>query len=177
MTHSGVVSSWFRLAGVLALAAFSGLAALPAPAAADCIDPPRPGVDWKRCDFSERTFEGVNLEGAALRDARFIRAKLPGANLARISAHRARFITTDLTGAVFDGATLTEVDFTKANLAGASFKNADLRRARFFRANLRGADLSGARVDGADLLNADLSGVRWVDGITICKEGSEGTCN
>jgi len=159
------------------LAALGVTAITPHSAAAACTDPPRPGVDWKRCDFSERTFANFDVSGGALRDARFIRTQLPNADFSNVSAHRAKFITANLENARFDGAKITEVDFTKADLRGASFKDADLRRARLFRANLRGADLTGARIRGADLLNADLSGVRWVDGVTICAEGSLGSCN
>lgn len=162
---------------IAAFAALGGIGLASPQAHAACTDPPRPGVDWKRCDFSERTFANFDVSGGALRDARFVRTELPAANLTEVNAHRAKFITAVMPNARFDGAKLTEVDFTKADLSGASFKNADLRRARLFRANLRGADLTGARIQGADLLNADLSGVRWVDGETICAEGSEGTCN
>ena len=163
---------------ILTLAALAAAALTGAhPASAACIDPPRPGVNWKQCDLSERNLPNVDLSGSALRDARFIRAQLPNANFTEAHAHRAKFITANLANALFDGATLTEVDFTKADLSGASFRNADLRRARLFRADLSGADLTGARIDGADLLNANLSGTRWVDGVTICAEGSKGTCN
>ena len=163
---------------VLSFAAFAAVASGGAhPASAACIDPPRPEVDWKQCDFSERNLNAVDLSGSSLRDTRFIRAQLVDANFTGANAPRAKFITANLAGAHFDEANVTEVDFTKANLTGATFRNADLRRARLFRANLTGADLSGAKVEGADLLNANLSGARWVDGVTICAEGSEGTCN
>jgi uncharacterized protein YjbI with pentapeptide repeats len=147
------------------------------PAQAACTDPPRPGVDWQRCYIEERNLNGVRLEGAELRDARFNRSDLGGAHLSGVSAHRAKFISTRLVGASFDAARVTEADFTKADLAGASFVDADMRRARFFRANLKGANLSGARMTGADLLNADLSGATWIDGRTVCSEGSIGQCN
>ena len=88
-----------------------GLLVLAVPAQAACGDPPAPGVDWRRCDFSGR------------------------------------------------------------NLAGA-----DLRQARLYDANLRDADLTGARIDQADLLGAQLGGARWIDGTTICGEGSVSTC-
>ncbi len=147
------------------------------PAQAACTDPARPGVDWKRCYFDERNFVGVDLSGAQLRDTRFARANLSNSNLSKAHAHRAKFVTAILKGIKFDGARVTEVDFTKADLTGASFRKADLRRSRFFRSILRGADLTGAKLNGADMLNADLSGATWIDGKTICAEGSLGQCN
>ena len=144
---------------------------------AACTDPARPGVDWRRCYADERRLPGVDLSGAKLREARFARADLRGANFSGASARRAKFISASMAKTRFDNARLTEADFTKADLTGASFRGADLRRARLFRAKLRGADLSGARMTGADLLNADLSGATWIDGKTICAEGSNGQCN
>ena len=89
---------------------------------------------------------------------------------------RAKFINTIAKGATFNNAKLREADFTKANLSDVSFVNADLRLARLFRANLKNANLTGAKIRGADLLNADLSGATWIDGETICSEGSIGQC-
>ena len=146
------------------------------PAIGACTDPPRPEVNWERCYMEERNFSGVDLSGALLRDARFHRSTLDGSNLSVVRAHRAKFISASLPETTFDHAHLTESDFTKANLQDASLANADLRRTRFFRANLRGADLSNARLTGADFLNADLSGATWVDGKTVCAEGSIGQC-
>ena len=146
-------------------------------AQAACTDPARPEAEWQRCYFDERVFKDVDLTGANLRDTRFIRAKLTGSDLSKVSAHRARFISAQVNNVKFDGARLTEVDFTKTDLSNSSFRKANLRRARLIRANLRGADLTGARLKGADLLNADLSGATWTDGKTICAEGSLGQCN
>ncbi len=176
MKHRGILKRrlWFAVLPFLLAAAIP--LTMSRTAHAECIDPPRPGVDWKRCDFSERDFSNSNLAGAAMRETRFIRSILKGVNFSGVKAHRAKFITADLTGANFDGARITEVDFTKAILVNVSFRNADLRRARLFRANLRGAVLTGAKIRGADLLKTDLSGARWVDGETICAEGSEGIC-
>ena len=42
---------------------------------------------------------------------------------------------------------------------------------------MRGADLTNAVLEGADLLRTDFSGARWIDGRTICAEGSIGRCH
>ena len=165
---------WTRAAlsgGVLA-----GVWLAAAPAMAACTDPAAPGVDWQRCYFEERNLSEANLTGANLRDARFHRSNLTGAVLADVDAFHAKFNTAKLRRATFDGARLTEVDFSKADLTDASLKNADLRRARLFRTILRGADLTGAQLRGADLTRADLSGALWINGTTICAEGSIGQC-
>ncbi len=159
------------IAGGLVLAT-----AIAGPAQAACIDPPRPGVNWQRCIHDRATYREVDLEGARLGDATFQRATLDGSRFVRIDGTRSRFVSASLKGAVFDFAKLGRADFTRADLTGAQFREADLRRARLFRANLKGANLTGARLDGADLLNADLSGATWVDGTTVCAEGSIGTC-
>ena len=165
-----------RLAFGIVAAGF--LAALPlGPALAGCTDPAVPGVNWQRCYFDERDFRGADLTGATLRDGRFARADLSGATLVRADARRAKFFTATLVNVDFTAARLAEADFTKADLTGAVFRQADLRRARLFRAVLRNADFTEARMRDADLLDADLSGARWVDGKTICAEGSIGQCN
>ena len=162
---------------LLALSAVVLAGFLPGQAEAACTDPARPEADWRRCYFDERDFSGADLSGARLRDARFIRAKLSGANLTGVDAHRAKFISAVLDGIAFDKSRLTEVDFTKADLRNASFRGTDLRRARLNRADLRGADLTDAKLRGAHLLNANLSGATWIDGKTVCAEGSLGQCN
>ncbi len=43
--------------------------------------------------------------------------------------------------------------------------------------NYSGVDLSGAKIGKANMTGADLSGATWIDGETICAEGSIGQCN
>ncbi len=162
------------LAGPLVLILAVGFS--PAPAQAACADPPRPGVNWQRCYHDDRPFIDVDLTGANLREARMTWTDLSGANLSGIDARRAKFLNARLIGARLDGANLTEADFTSANLSGASLKDALLRGTRLFGANLRGADFTGARLERADLLNADMSGATWIDGKTVCAEGSISQC-
>ena len=147
------------------------------PALADCSDFAQPGVYWRRCLQDGQDLRDADLTGAVLRDASFKRADLSGADLSGADARRAKFVSTDLSDANLTNAQLVRADLTKADLSGASLKSADLTMARLFRANLTGADLTGARLDEADLLNAQLGGAIWIDGKTICAEGSISQCH
>ena len=147
------------------------------PALADCSDVAAPEVYWRRCVHDAQNLRDVDLSGATLRDGSFKRTDLSGADLSGADARRAKFVSAILHGTQFDDANLALADMTKAELQGASLRNADLTRARMFRADLCGADLTGARLDGTDLLNADLSEAVWIDGVTICAQGSLGQCN
>lgn len=146
------------------------------PALADCTDPPLPGVDWRRCTMLRGEFKNVDLSGAKLKGGRFMRADFSGSDLSKVDARRAKFIDAVARGTIFDGARLIGADFTKADLTEASLKGADLYRAQFQNAVLRGADLTDAKIGRTNMAGADLSGVRWVDGETICAEGSIGHC-
>ncbi len=161
----------------LALVPVLAMCLWPDPAHALCTDPPGPGVNWQRCNFDSLDLAAVDLSGARLRDASFIRTDLSGSKLVEADSTRAKFINATLNGTVFDNAKLYEADLTKADLTEASLNGADLRLARLFRANLRGADLTGARLRGTDLSQADLSGATWTDGKRVCAEGSVGRCN
>ena len=147
------------------------------PAWADCSDVAQPGVHWRRCLQDGQDLRGVDLTAANLRDASFKRADLSAATLVDVDGRRAKFVSTTMQGVILNGARLVRADLTKADLSGASLRGADLTRARLFRANLRGADLTGAQLASTDLLRADLSGAIWIDGVTICAEGSIGQCN
>jgi uncharacterized protein YjbI with pentapeptide repeats len=161
------------LAGAFAAAVCVGAAGA---ALADCTDPALPGVDWRRCTMHSREFIDANLTGAKLKDGRFTRANFSNSNLSDIDGRRAKFIAAIARKTNFEGARLSGADFTDADLSKASFKGADLYRAQFQGAVLRGADLTGANTENADMLDADLSGARWVDGKTICAQGSIGQC-
>jgi uncharacterized protein YjbI with pentapeptide repeats len=164
-----------RSAQILGLACL--LIAVGQPVLADCSDVPAPGVYWRRCFQDGQDLREVDLTGAMLRDASFKRADLSGAILADTDARRAKFVSAVLHETQFDNANLAVADLTKAELQGASLRNANLTRARLFRANLSGADLTGARLEGTDLLHANLSEAIWIDGVTICAEGSVSQCN
>ncbi len=160
--------------------AFLGLAfplALPvAQVRAGCADFAEPGVEWRRCMMDGADLTDVDLTGAVLRDSSFKRADLSGSILREVDARRAKFVSAKLLGVVLDGANLARADLTSADLSGASLREADLRGAKLYQTILRDADLTGARLGGADMLRADLTGARWIDGKSICGEGSIGRC-
>lgn len=165
-----------RLIGSMFLAVLSPAAGV-APAQAECADAPMPGVVWRRCLMDGLDLAGVDLTGAEIRDSSFKRTDLGGAVLVGVDGRRAKFVSARLVGADLSQANLVGTDFTSADLTGARLVHADLRQARFFRAVLRDADLTGAKLERADFLYADLAGARWVDGRTICAEGSIGRCH
>ena len=143
---------------------------------AACTDVPGPDVYWRRCVFDRQGLDGLDLSGATVRDSSFKRSDLSETILADVDARRAKFVSATMKDVVLDEANLVKADLTKADLTGASLKNADLTQARLFRANLSGADLTGARLSGTDMLQATFDGATWIDGVTICAEGSIGRC-
>lgn len=149
---------------------------VPVPGHAACTDPPRPGVDWRQCNFDRFDLRSVDLSGARLDNGSFNRAEMAGSNFSGLEGGRVRFLGADLREARFDGATLRFADFSQADLRGASFAGADLADARMVSADLRGADLTGARLRDADFFRANLEGATWIDGIHVCAEGSVSFC-
>lgn len=147
-----------------------------APALADCTDPPAPGVNWQGCNFNGLTLTELDLEGARLREASFLRADISDSNLRDIEGYKLRMVSTTAQNVDFSGASLPRADFTKADLTGAKLSNTDLRNARLNQAILRDADLTGAKLGSADLSDADLSGATWVNGEHTCRDGSIGRC-
>lgn len=146
------------------------------PAMASCSDVPAPGVQLRRCQLDGGNYQNVDMTGANLRDSSFKRATLMGSTLNEIDGRRVKFVSTNLDGASFSGANLAQADFTSARLNDVSFEGAQLHRARFFRADLRGANFTGASFNETDFLQAQLAGATWIDGVTICAEGSVGRC-
>lgn len=149
---------------------------LPASAYASCMDAPRPDVEWVRCLLNERTFTGISIPNAVVRDSSFNRAILDNADMEGVDARRAKFVSASMKGVILRDANLQYADMTKVVLDNADLTGADMRSARLFQASLRSANLTGALLDNADFYRTDLSGATWVDGKTICGEGSLGIC-
>ncbi len=167
---------WARVP-LLGFGSLLGLGLLSAtPVLADCSDSPAPEVDWRACTMPQREFADSVLTKAKLKDGRFTRTDFTGSDLGGIDGRRAKFMDAVLVGASLEKARLSGADFTKADLSKASLKGADLFDAQLQNAVLRGADLTDARLNRANLAGADLSGATWIDGETICAEGSVGQC-
>jgi uncharacterized protein YjbI with pentapeptide repeats len=167
------LSRFFRIAALAAAAFVFGAGT----SLAACTDPPGPGVNWQRCALDGLDLTELDLEGARVRAASFLRSDLSGSNLTDAEGYQAKFITATAEKVTFDGAQLSQADFTKAKLTDSSFVGADLRNARLYRADLTGADLTDAKLDGADITRAILDGATWTDGKTVCAKGSVGRCN
>lgn len=172
-----VMNCWIIKAIYIAVLLLAGINFTMGSANAACTDTPAPGVNWQRCYLDNRNFKNVDLAGAILRGAFFAQSNLSGSNFTKIDGRRSKFVSASLNNGIFDRARLVGADFTNSDLMNSSFKEADLRRARFFRANLKGADFSKAILNNTDFLKANLSGAIWIDGKTVCSEGSIGQCN
>ena len=163
--------------GLICILALGYLLTEVAPALADCVDVPAPGVYWRRCLQDGQDLRGVDLTGATLRDASFNRSDLTEAIMVEADGRRAKFVSAILHSAHLDHANLVRSDFTNADLTDASLAGADLTNARLFRADLSRADLTGARLSDTDLLKAVLAGATWIDGKTICSDDLVGQCH
>ncbi len=174
---------FFTLSAALAAAGFLS----PAPANAECYDPPAAYVVWQKCEFKRicadpkkekrvnwcktKGLDGANLKSAALETIVLHHSSLKGVNLENANLYEADLQYSDLTGANLKNAKLS-----KAKLQNAILRDADLSGANLHKANLEGADLTGAKLDGTKLSAVRMSGATWTDGKTKCKGGSVGKC-
>ena len=125
----------------------------PAPAVAECYDPPGSYVIWAKCDFARKNFEGANLKRAVLEDAVLHHSRLKGANLEKADLRGA-----DLSNADLSGVNLRNIRATKAIMKDTNLSGADLSGADLTGANLERANLTGAKIDGAKFAAVRMSG-------------------
>jgi len=118
-----------------------------------------------------RSFRGIRLEGANLRDSVFRGVDFRGARMWRVRMERADFEGADLAGALFAEGKLSFVNFRNADLSGVRFGGAycmggDFRGAVLrgsnpfflFYADCRGADFTKAKMAASQLFGSDLRG-------------------
>ena len=155
---------------VLSALSVAGLL-VPAPAVAECYDPPGAYVIWSKCDFARKNFEGADLSGAVMDDIVLHHSKLKGINLEHADLRGADLSNTDLSGANLKRARLNKAILKDANLSGADLSGANLEGADLERSNLTGAILKGTKLNAVRMSDAT-----WIDGKTLCKGGSVGKC-
>jgi len=124
------------------------------------------GINLEGANLREANLESSNLQGADLVDANFQEANLKDANfqeanLEGANLREANLWSTSLQGAglgkanlqwaYLEGANLQEAYLDAADLRGATLRDANLQET-----NLPGAELQGAHLGGADLLEANL---------------------
>jgi uncharacterized protein YjbI with pentapeptide repeats len=119
-------------------------------------------------DPEQRLRDGVNLQGADLRQARLgglplaranlSVARLDNANLSQAHLERASFAGSQLVSANLAKAWLMDASFRQANLQDANLTEAHLESANLFEANCRGAALYIAHLEGAYIGHACLAG-------------------
>lgn len=123
------------------------------------------GADLRQSDFSCASLVGANLEGAVLIGATLSKVDLNGADLTgavctqanfRGARLRARLSGANLTDSSLCGADLTGATAENASFHGAQMQDAILVDANLSNASLHNADLSGGNLRGADFSNADL---------------------
>lgn len=132
------------------------------------IDAELGGVLWMDIDL-----RAVDLSGAALTKATFIKMDLGGVRFTGADLSEATFVECALDAADFSHATLRKASFVACKgdrvsfrearfrqgviVHGSAFPRADFRDADLEKTNLRGTVLTGARFDRANLDGADLS--------------------
>ena len=116
------------------------------------------GVDLNGAYLREADLSGAYLIGADLIGADLREADLSGADLREADLSGAKLIGADLSGADLSGAKLIGADLREADLIGADLIGAYLREADLSVADLSEADLSEAKLSRAKLIGADLSG-------------------
>ncbi len=105
-----------------------------------------------RTDFSQQSFNNLNLAKVNLVEANFRYTQLARTNLREADLSKANFY-----GANLSQANLNRANLQKAYLLNTDLQNADLRGANLQEANMINAKLKGANLAGADLTNAQVN--------------------
>lgn len=108
-------------------------------------------------NFYQANLLGSFLRGANLQGARMVQANLQGADLWRANLQYALSAEVDFTGASLGEVNLQDAFLADANLKRASLLGADLKSAFLLNANLEGTILSQANLEGANLQGAKVT--------------------
>lgn len=125
------------------------------------------------CDLTEAVFDGMDLQGANLQNAKVERASFINVDMAPrqmektvhfTNLENANFRSVNFSGAIMSSSKLVNGYFREANFTGANLENADMREANFKKAVFRGANLLGATIDDAKFKSAVFCNTVMPDG-------------
>jgi uncharacterized protein YjbI with pentapeptide repeats len=129
------------------------------------------GADFSGLDLRDVDFQGAWLESADLRNANLSGADFTGAVLAHAKLEGAicigaKFGKANLGKAALARGVFDDADFSEAVLMRCAFAGTQMRRAKFSKANLLEttwgeADWEGALLAGQTFYKLDLRGMRW----------------
>ena len=136
-------------------------------------------VDFSEIATEQASFDSSNLTGSrfaklALRDLRFVKCQLDGADLSGTRAVRSQFRNCSMANATLVDADLDQTDFFQADLRGANLRNANLKLAKFTGANVDGADFTGATMVGADVAGVDFAKAKGFNPSQVKTKGKPG---
>jgi uncharacterized protein YjbI with pentapeptide repeats len=123
------------------------------------------GARMTGADLREATLEGADLDDAELAAALLTGANFSNAHLDKadltggVQIQGAKFLLARLQGADLTGAEAQFADFSSASMQGVVLSLAQLHGAVFRDANLEGSDLYQAKLHGADFSGARMNGV------------------
>jgi len=128
----------------------------------DETPPPRPGVNWNRCDISGDDYTGENLRGATMFRTLAVGTIFNEADLSNVRARGG-----DFTDASFDNADVIDARFnaiitadriqtTEADFSGSSFNDIEELRGYFYEANLMDTTFFGTTTEKIRLHDASI---------------------
>ena len=126
------------------------------------------------CDLTGAAFDGMNLRGANLQNAKVEGATFKNVDMAPrqmektiqfTNLENGNFRSVDFTGALLVNSVLAGGYFRDANFTVTNLENADMSGGNFKKANFTGANLLGARLDGAKLNEAVFCNTVMPDGL------------
>ncbi|WP_008310682.1 pentapeptide repeat-containing protein [Leptolyngbya sp. PCC 6406] len=122
-------------------------------------------LDGRNEDYQGYNLSGFNLADAKLQGADLSNAKLVSANLEKASLHSSKLNNCDMRNAnlnfaQLEGADLFAADLSAASLVGANLERANLAASRVIGVNFSDANLSGACISDWQMSNANFKNIK-----------------
>ena len=128
----------------------------------DETPPPRPGVNWNRCDVSGDDYTGENLRGATMfriiaEGTTFNEADLSNVHARGGDFSNASFHNADVRNASFNAITTADrIETTEADFSGSSFNDIEELRGFFYETNLMDTTFFGTTTEKVRLHDASI---------------------